>query len=229
MDSLPTPPTEDHLKSQVPKRPHSNSKPVKPVHRGTKRPGSHIHPTSPSETHSHSIGDGRHKRVWKACERCRMKKTKVRQSSQLPICPAGRDISSTMSTCAVIASPALAHPDNCRVANSGNPQQQCDGEFPCKRCKDDGLVCTAGTRKKTEYKQLPRGYASLLLSIPSRCITAHQRQIMAYTFWSQIGTPKCWKIHNSPSSQPCTSSTTWYGTSRRGTSASQSSTIAANP
>ena len=23
------------------------------------------------------MGDGRHKRVWKACERCRMKKTKV--------------------------------------------------------------------------------------------------------------------------------------------------------
>jgi hypothetical protein len=39
---------------------------------------------------------------------------------------------------------------------------QCDGEFPCKRCKDDGLVCTAGTRKKTEYKQLPRGYAEVL-------------------------------------------------------------------
>lgn len=37
-----------------------------------------------------------------------------------------------------------------------NPRQ-CDGEFPCKRCKDDGLVCTAGTRKKTEFKQLPRG------------------------------------------------------------------------
>lgn len=35
---------------------------------------------------------------------------------------------------------------------------QCDGEFPCKRCKDDGLVCTAGVRKKMEYKQLPRGY-----------------------------------------------------------------------
>jgi hypothetical protein len=53
--------------------------------------------------------DGRHKRVWKACERCRMKKTK------------------------------------------------CDGESPCKRCKDDGLVCTAGSRKKAEFKQLPRG------------------------------------------------------------------------
>jgi len=58
--------------------------------------------------------DGRQKRVWKACERCRMKKTK------------------------------------------------CDGEFPCKRCKDDGLVCTAGVRKKVEYKQLPRGYAEVL-------------------------------------------------------------------
>jgi len=39
---------------------------------------------------------------------------------------------------------------------------KCDGEFPCKRCKDDGLVCTAGIRKKTEYKQLPRGYAEVL-------------------------------------------------------------------
>jgi hypothetical protein len=34
---------------------------------------------------------------------------------------------------------------------------KCDGESPCKRCKDDGLVCTAGSRKKTEFKQLPRG------------------------------------------------------------------------
>lgn len=39
---------------------------------------------------------------------------------------------------------------------------QCDGEFPCKRCKDDGLVCTAGIRKKVEFKQLPRGYAEVL-------------------------------------------------------------------
>ncbi|KFA66750.1 hypothetical protein S40285_05319 [Stachybotrys chlorohalonatus IBT 40285] len=40
--------------------------------------------------------------------------------------------------------------------------KRCDGEFPCKRCKDDGLVCTAGVRKKVEYKQLPRGYAEVL-------------------------------------------------------------------
>lgn len=42
---------------------------------------------------------------------------------------------------------------------------QCDGEFPCKRCKDDGLVCTAGVRKKMEYKQLPKGY-ELFLVLP---------------------------------------------------------------
>jgi hypothetical protein len=39
---------------------------------------------------------------------------------------------------------------------------KCDGEFPCKRCRDDGLVCTAGIRKKVDYKQLPRGYAEVL-------------------------------------------------------------------
>ncbi|EPE05543.1 c6 zinc finger domain containing protein [Ophiostoma piceae UAMH 11346] len=100
-------------------------------HRATKRAGSTASSNSHNSTHSHTThahththtahspghshdNDGRPKRVWKACERCRMKKTK------------------------------------------------CDGEFPCKRCKDDGLVCTAGTRKKTEYKQIPKGYAEVL-------------------------------------------------------------------
>ncbi|KAL1850394.1 hypothetical protein VTK73DRAFT_9692 [Phialemonium thermophilum] len=128
MDGLPTPPNEEHAKSHSTKKSSGGSKSVKTVHRGTKRAntaathGHHhahshaaAHPPSPShDSHSQHSGDGRHKRVWKACERCRMKKTK------------------------------------------------CDGEFPCKRCKDDGLVCTAGTRKKTEYKQLPRGYAEVL-------------------------------------------------------------------
>ncbi|KAJ9155175.1 Fluconazole resistance protein 1-like protein 1 [Pleurostoma richardsiae] len=118
--SLPTPPREDNIKSSGAKRSNSSgSKSVKSVHRTAKRTStthSHSHPQpSIHDNHStHSMADGRHKRVWKACERCRMKKTK------------------------------------------------CDGEFPCKRCKDDGLVCTAGTRKKTEYKQLPRGYAEVL-------------------------------------------------------------------
>lgn len=81
MESLPTPPSEDILKSQGPKRQHSNSKAVKAVHRVSKRASTHGHPASPATTDSHSrtssSADGRHKRVWKACERCRMKKTKV--------------------------------------------------------------------------------------------------------------------------------------------------------
>ncbi|OTA99991.1 hypothetical protein M426DRAFT_245740 [Hypoxylon sp. CI-4A] len=117
---MPTPPVEDNMKTTATasrRSTASSNKSVKPIHRGGKR-ASNPHTHSPTHEHApplspHAI-DNRHKRVWKACERCRMKKTK------------------------------------------------CDGEFPCKRCKDDGLVCTAGTRKKTEYKQLPRGYAEVL-------------------------------------------------------------------
>ncbi|KAJ8130392.1 hypothetical protein O1611_g3238 [Lasiodiplodia mahajangana] len=119
---IPTPPTEENnMKASTTQAPtrrstSSSTKSVKPIHRGTKRSATHlahspVHEHVPLSPHG---TDNRHKRVWKACERCRMKKTK------------------------------------------------CDGEFPCKRCKDDGLVCTAGTRKKTEYKQLPRGYAEVL-------------------------------------------------------------------
>lgn len=111
--SLPTPPMEDSGKVGTGARRNitTSTKSVKPVHRNSKRASQTSH--SPVHDHSplseHGANMDRHKRVWKACERCRQKKTK------------------------------------------------CDGEFPCKRCKDDGLVCTAGTRKKTEYKQLPRG------------------------------------------------------------------------
>ncbi|KAI9050578.1 hypothetical protein LZ554_005739 [Drepanopeziza brunnea f. sp. 'monogermtubi'] len=100
---LPSPPLDDN-KSIASRK---ISKPSKSLNRSSKRSSSSLEPSS-------ALLDGRHKRVWKACERCRMKKTK------------------------------------------------CDGESPCKRCKDDGLVCTAGSRKKTEFKQLPRGYAEVL-------------------------------------------------------------------
>lgn len=114
--NLPSPPQEDAVHKPARK---SSSKSSRSSGRTTKRAGSHgliSAATSHLEAHSPSASDGRHKRVWKACERCRMKKTK------------------------------------------------CDGEFPCKRCKDDGLICTAGVRKKVEYKQLPRGYAEVLES-----------------------------------------------------------------
>lgn len=64
------------------KKGSSGAKSTKPSHRTSKRAStstahSHLHsPISPDS--AHSMTDGRHKRVWKACERCRMKKTKVR-------------------------------------------------------------------------------------------------------------------------------------------------------
>jgi hypothetical protein len=87
MEGLPTPPNEDHLRSQGPKRQHSHSKAVKAVHRASKRATTHGHPASPApDAHSHvSSADGRHKRVWKACERCRMKKTKVDYNVRLRV------------------------------------------------------------------------------------------------------------------------------------------------
>ncbi|KAH7316463.1 hypothetical protein B0I35DRAFT_479304 [Stachybotrys elegans] len=127
LQSLPSPPAEEAKSAASRKASASsssslsvNTKMGKPAHRISKRATptaaaahSHDHHHGSNQL-SHGGVDGRHKRVWKACERCRMKKTK------------------------------------------------CDGEFPCKRCKDDGLVCTAGVRKKMEYKQLPRGYAEVL-------------------------------------------------------------------
>lgn len=44
-------------------------------------------------------------------------------------------------------------------------KRQCDGEFPCKRCKDDGVVCTSGVRKRVDRKQLPEGYATFSICV----------------------------------------------------------------
>ncbi|KAG9228032.1 hypothetical protein BJ875DRAFT_277256 [Amylocarpus encephaloides] len=136
MSNLPTPPLEDSKPPYVTRRP---PKPSKQSSRTSKR-------TTTSHEHAHGPGaiDGRHKRVWKACERCRMKKTK------------------------------------------------CDGESPCKRCKDDGLVCTAGSRKKTEFKQLPRGYAEVLENTQYALIAAVQKlytMVRNHESW-ELGEPE---------------------------------------
>lgn len=65
---------------------------------------------------------------------------------------------------------------------------KCDGEFPCKRCKDDGLICTAGVRKKVEYKQLPRGYAEVLESTQFALIaTIHK-------LYSMVRNGEAWEL-----------------------------------
>ncbi|GJN81405.1 hypothetical protein PLIIFM63780_004939 [Purpureocillium lilacinum] len=113
--NLPSPPAEEGKQGRKSSSTSSSSKSTKPSNRASKRANSGVAAAHHHDHVTHAAGmDGRHKRVWKACERCRMKKTK------------------------------------------------CDGEFPCKRCKDDGVVCTAGVRKKVEYKQLPKGYAEVL-------------------------------------------------------------------
>src|SRR3954454_21668140 len=109
MSGLHTPPMEDSHKSSHARKP---SKQSKLVNRTSKR-------SNLSQETTSVVVDGRHKRVWKACERCRMKKTKV----------------SYFSTA---------------FSSQKTNLFQCDGESPCKRCKDDRLVCTAGSRKKTE-------------------------------------------------------------------------------
>ncbi|KAG5930722.1 hypothetical protein E4U53_002159 [Claviceps sorghi] len=130
--SLPSPPAEEHRSAAASKKSLSGSKSTKSTGRIAKRPGAAHH----HDHLSHGAGmDGRQKRVWKACERCRMKKTK------------------------------------------------CDGEFPCKRCKDDGLVCTAGVRKKVEYKQLPRGY-----DVTGMCAVIRYAEVLENTQFALIAT-----------------------------------------
>lgn len=69
MSGLHTPPLEDH-KSSMPKKQLSKSSKIEKLNRASKR-------STSSHENSSVVLDGRHKRVWKACERCRMKKTKV--------------------------------------------------------------------------------------------------------------------------------------------------------
>ena len=73
MSNLLTPPLEDTLKSHHVRK---STKSSKVISRSSKRA-----PTS--HEHGAVVTDGRHKRVWKACERCRMKKTKVPQTLNL--------------------------------------------------------------------------------------------------------------------------------------------------
>lgn len=75
--SLPSPPAEEN-KSGASRKSTSTSKSVKSTSRVSKRAGASAAAVHHHDHVTHAAGmDGRHKRVWKACERCRMKKTKV--------------------------------------------------------------------------------------------------------------------------------------------------------
>ncbi|KAH7120695.1 hypothetical protein EDB81DRAFT_873055 [Dactylonectria macrodidyma] len=78
------------------------------------------------------------------------------------------------------------------TAGMGGRHKRCDGEFPCKRCKNDGLFCTVGIRKKTGYKQLPRGYAEVLENTQFALIaTVHKLYSMVLNNQSwELGEPE---------------------------------------
>ncbi|RKK65419.1 hypothetical protein BFJ69_g16300 [Fusarium oxysporum] len=77
--SLPSPPAEDHKSTLSRKSTLSSTKSIKPVHRTSKQASSNAATVHHYDHVTHTTGmDSRYKRVWKACERCRMKKTKAR-------------------------------------------------------------------------------------------------------------------------------------------------------
>ncbi|KAF8856893.1 hypothetical protein BDZ45DRAFT_727107 [Acephala macrosclerotiorum] len=39
---------------------------------------------------------------------------------------------------------------------------KCDAGAPCRRCKDDGMVCGPSSKRRTEYTTVPHGYAEVL-------------------------------------------------------------------
>lgn len=70
------------------------------------------------------------KRVCKACDRCRLKKSKVLRRP-----------------------PATA-------ALDADGRRQCDGSSPCGRCRSDNAICVFGERKKTHDKVYPKGFVA---------------------------------------------------------------------
>ncbi|EMT73067.1 hypothetical protein NOF04DRAFT_3412 [Fusarium oxysporum II5] len=114
--SLTAPPAEEPELTFWRNSASASIKPIQPVHRNSKRACSSaatIHQHRHRATHTTGMY-GRNKRVQKACEQCRMRKSK------------------------------------------------CDTGFPCRRCKDHGLICTGGIPSKSKYKQVPKGYAEVL-------------------------------------------------------------------
>lgn len=79
-----------------------------------------------------SDGNGR-KRVCKACDRCRLKKSKVLTFHRSVLLMADNILS-----------------------------LWCDGSSPCGRCQSDNAICVFGERKKAQDKIYPKGFVSNL-------------------------------------------------------------------
>ncbi|KAH6883530.1 hypothetical protein B0T10DRAFT_540127 [Thelonectria olida] len=93
-------------------------------------------------------------------------------SNSLPLSPSGtKSVMHRTSKCASSSAATIHHHDRVtHTAGIDGRYKRCDGEFPCKRCTDDGSVCTTSVRKKMEYKKLPQGYAEVLENTQSTLI-----------------------------------------------------------
>lgn len=85
------------------------------------------------------------KRVGKACDRCRNKKSKVSPAMLIELSW-------------FIAVPAVSIISQ---ASQMTRVLQCDGLWPCNRCREDNIVCLFGERDKAHDKVWPKGTVEL--------------------------------------------------------------------
>ncbi|OAX80774.1 hypothetical protein ACJ72_04888 [Emergomyces africanus] len=115
-------------------------------------------PSPPLDASSPSEGNVR-KRVCKACDRCRLKKSKVHTMNELY--PFWVESIRAWKLAVVIM---------CLQKND----IQCDGANPCGRCKADNAICVFGERKKAHDKVYPKGYVEMLEQQQAQLVTGLQ-------------------------------------------------------
>lgn len=65
---------------------------------------------------------------------------------------------------------------------------QCIGEFPCKKCKDEGRICSIWARKRCKNRQLTEEYAEVLDN------TQHALVAMVLKLYSMVRERQPWEL-----------------------------------
>ena len=202
---VPSPSVEEHHKTSLSRKSTaSSSKSVKPTHRSAKRAGSGA---ASAHHHDHHAGghgtEGRHKRVWKACERCRMKKTKV---IELPI---------YLSSITIVTNKLV-------TSVMGNSRVN------VARMMVLSVLPAYGKRSNTNnYREGTSTYIPVLSNFPSLSLFCFQVRLksnsMLFIFifscsnmFCFLDMPKSLRIHSSLSSQQYTNSIPWCATQSHG-------------
>lgn len=113
------------------------------------------------------------KRVGKACDRCRNKKSKVCQALDyftvspcllVAVCTASVSFTSILTDMYVL---------------------QCDGQLPCNRCCEDNMLCLFGERDKAHDKVWPKGTVEL----QQKALAVYETAILQLYQKTQMGYP----------------------------------------